>query len=107
MYLTVRQDSLGCILGQLDESGKTEHAIYYLSKKLTEGESKYPEVERICCALVWVMQRLRQYTLYYTIHLYSKMDPVRYLLEKPTWTKNIAKWQVQLSEYDIQFIELL
>jgi len=30
MYLTVLTESMGCVLGQHDESGKKEHAIYYL-----------------------------------------------------------------------------
>ncbi|PKI50780.1 hypothetical protein CRG98_028834 [Punica granatum] len=72
LYLTVRRQSLGCMLGQEEESTRTEHAIYYLSKKFTDGESNYSEIEKMCCVLVWVMQRLRQYTLYHTIRLLSK-----------------------------------
>src|ERR1044072_557641 len=34
MYLTVLESSMGCVLGQHDESGRKEHAIYYLSKSL-------------------------------------------------------------------------
>ncbi|PKI70847.1 hypothetical protein CRG98_008738 [Punica granatum] len=55
LYLTVCQQSLGCMLGQEDESMHAEHAIYYLSKKFTEGESNYPKIEKMCYALVWVM----------------------------------------------------
>ncbi|PKI59203.1 hypothetical protein CRG98_020404, partial [Punica granatum] len=51
LYLTVRRQSLGCMLGQEDESTRAEHAIYYLSKKFTEGESNHPEIEKMCCAL--------------------------------------------------------
>ncbi|PKI73441.1 hypothetical protein CRG98_006168, partial [Punica granatum] len=76
LYLIVRQQSLGCMLGQEDESTRTERAIYYLSRKFTEGESNYPEIEKMCCALVWVMQRLLQYTLYHTIRLLSRADPL-------------------------------
>ncbi|PKI72916.1 hypothetical protein CRG98_006616, partial [Punica granatum] len=52
LYLTVRRQSLGCMLGQKDESTHAEHAIYYLSKKFTKGESNYPEIEKMCCALL-------------------------------------------------------
>ncbi|PKI41455.1 hypothetical protein CRG98_038154 [Punica granatum] len=52
LYLTVRRQSLGCMLGQKDESTHAEHVIYYLSKKFTEGESNYPEIEKMCCALL-------------------------------------------------------
>ncbi|PKI50214.1 hypothetical protein CRG98_029397, partial [Punica granatum] len=43
LYLTVRRQSLGCMLGQEDESTHTERAIYYLSKKFMERESNYLE----------------------------------------------------------------
>ncbi|XP_031378344.1 uncharacterized protein LOC116193739 [Punica granatum] len=104
LYLTVRRQSLGCMLGQEEESMHTERAIYYLSKKFTDGESNYSEIEKMCCALVWVMQRLRQYTLYHTVRLLSKADPLKYLLDSPSSTRNLAKWRCQLTEYDIEYV---
>ena len=47
---------MGCVLGQHDETGKKEHAIYYLSKEFTDYESKYPSVKKMCCALAWIAQ---------------------------------------------------
>ena len=35
LYLTVTEAAMGCVLGQHDETGRKERAIYYLSKKLT------------------------------------------------------------------------
>jgi hypothetical protein len=46
MYLTVLEDSMGCVLGQQDETGRKEHAIYYLSKKFTDCESRYSMLEK-------------------------------------------------------------
>ena len=46
MYLTVLDNSMGCILGQHDESGRKEHAIYYLSKKFTDCETRYSLLEK-------------------------------------------------------------
>ena len=104
LYLTIHDTSMGCVLGQRDDSGKKEQAIYYLSKKFTTGEANYSPLERVCCALVWTMRRLRQYTLYHTTWLISKYDPLKYLLEKPSLTGRIAKWQLLLSEYDILYV---
>ncbi|PKI70456.1 hypothetical protein CRG98_009150 [Punica granatum] len=104
LYLTVRRQSLGCMLGQEEESTHAEHAIYYLSKKFTDEESNNPKIEKMCCALVWVMQRLRQYTLYHTTRLLSKADPLKYLLDSPSSMRNIAKWRCQLTEYDIEYV---
>ncbi|KAI5405670.1 hypothetical protein KIW84_052436 [Lathyrus oleraceus] len=66
MYLTVLDNSMGCVLGQHDETGRKEHAIYYLSKKFTDCESRYSMLEKTCCALAWAAKRLRQYMLTHT-----------------------------------------
>lgn len=52
MYLAVHKTSMGCVLGQHKETGKKEQAIYYLSKKLADCESRYSSIENSCCALV-------------------------------------------------------
>ncbi|GAU46722.1 hypothetical protein TSUD_100140 [Trifolium subterraneum] len=76
MYLTVLEESMGCVLGQQDETGRKEHAIYYLSKKFTDCESRYSMLEKTCCALAWAAKPL---------------------------TGRIARWQMLLSEYDIEY----
>ena len=103
LYLTVTHNAMGCVLGQTDETNRKEHAIYYLSKKFTECETRYSPLEKTCCALVWTSQRLRQYMLYHTTHLISRMDPLKYIFEKPSLSGKICRWQVQLSEFDIVY----
>ena len=39
LYLTVLDNLMGYVLGHHDESGRKEHAIYYLSKKFTDCET--------------------------------------------------------------------
>ena len=58
----------------------------------------------MCCALAWTAQRLKQYLLYHTTWLISKLDPIKYIFEKPSLSRRIARWQVLLSEYDIQYV---
>ncbi|RDX85814.1 Retrovirus-related Pol polyprotein from transposon 17.6, partial [Mucuna pruriens] len=103
LYLTVLEESMGCVLGQQDETGRKEQAIYYLSKKFTECEQRYSALERTCCALVWATKRLRQYMLAHTTWLIAKTDPIKYILEKPALTGRIARWQMTLAEFDITF----
>lgn len=104
MHLTVLEDSMGCVLGQHDESGVKERAIYYLSKKFTDCESRYSLLEKTCCALAWAAKRLRQYMVTHTTLLISKMDPIKYIFEKPALTGTVSRWQMALTEYDIQHI---
>ena len=39
-----------------------------------------------------------------TTWLVSKMDPIKYIFEKPALTGRIARWQVLLSEFDIVYV---
>ncbi|XP_052878862.1 uncharacterized protein LOC128285404 [Gossypium arboreum] len=77
LYLTVFSNSMGCVLGQHDESRRKEKAIYYLTR------------------------RLRQYMLYHTTWLISKLDPLKYMMESNALNGRMARWQVLLSEFDI------
>ena len=95
---------MGCVLGQHDETRRKEQAIYYLSKKFTDYESKYSSLERMCCALAWAAQRLRQYMLYHTTWLIARLDPIKYIFEKSSLSGRIVRWQVLLSEFDILYV---
>lgn len=92
------------ILGQQDETGRKEHAIYYLRKKFTDCESRYSLLEKTCYPLVWDARLLRQYMVCHTTLLISRMDPIKYIFEKPALIGRIAKWQMLLTEYDIQYV---
>src|ERR1043165_4990723 len=41
--------------------------------------------------------------LTHTTLLISKMDPIKYIFEKPALSGRIARWQMILTEYDIQY----
>ncbi|XP_060201150.1 uncharacterized protein LOC132629778 [Lycium barbarum] len=104
LYLSVSENAFGCVLGQHDETRKKERAIYYLSKKFTPYEARYTLLERTCCALTWVAQKLRHYLSAYTTYLISRMDPLKYIFQKPMPTGKLAKWQMLLSEFDIVYV---
>ena len=104
MYLTVLDGSIGYVLGQHDSSTRREHAIYYLGKKFIGYETKYSFLEQTYCALTWASHHLRQNMLSHTTWLVSKMDPIKYIFQKPALTGRIARWQVLLSEYDIVYV---
>jgi len=42
--------------------------------------------------------------LSHTTWLISKMDPIKYIFEKPTLTGRIAHWQMLLSEFDTLYV---
>ncbi|KAG8472581.1 hypothetical protein CXB51_034367 [Gossypium anomalum] len=104
LYLAVFENSMGCVLGQHDESEKKEKAIYYLNKKFTDCEKRYSPIEKLCYALIWTTRRLRQYMLYHTTWLISKLDPLKYMMESNALNGRMTRWQILLSEFDIVYV---
>ncbi|XP_070008157.1 uncharacterized protein [Nicotiana sylvestris] len=104
LYLTVLENSFGCFLGQHDVTGKKEQTIYYLSKKFISYEAKYTLLERTCCTLTWVAQKLRNYLQAYTTYLITRLDPLKYIFQKPMPTARLAKWKILLTEFDIVYV---
>ena len=103
LYLSVSDIALGCMLAQLDDLGK-ERAIYYLSKRMLKYETRYIVIERYCLALVWATWRLRHYMTEYSVHLVSRLDPLRYLFDRPALIGRLMKWLVLLTEFDIHYV---
>ena len=89
--MLVIDDSIGVVLTQHDEEGK-ERATYYLSKLFNEAEKKYTAMEKTCAGVVWVTQKLKHYFLAHEIQLIAKMDPIKYLLEKPMLIERLIRW---------------
>ncbi|XP_034686645.1 uncharacterized protein LOC117915187 [Vitis riparia] len=95
--------ALGCMLAHLDDLGK-ERVIYYLSKRMLEYECKYIMIEHFCLALVWATRRLRHYMTEYSVLLVSRLDPLRYLFDRPIMTGRLMRWLVLLTEFDIHYV---
>ena len=103
LYLSVSNVTLGCMLAQLNDSGK-EKAIYYLSKRMLDYETRYVMIEYYCFALVWATQRLRHYMTKYSVHLISRLDPLRYLFNRPALVGRLMRWLVLLNGFDIHYV---
>ena len=71
---------------------------------MLEYECKYIMIERLCLALVWATRRLRHYVIEYSILLVSRLDPLRYLFDRPVLTGRLMRWLVLLTEFDIQYM---
>ena len=61
-------------------------------------------IERYYLALVWATQRLRHYMTEYSVHLISRLDPLRYLLDTTTLVGRLMRWLVLLTEFDIHYV---
>ena len=103
LHLLVSDIALGCMLVQLDDSRK-ERAIYYWSKMMLNYETRYVMIKHFYLVLVWATQRLRHYMTEYSMHLISRLDPLRYLFDRPTLIGRLMRWLILLTEFDIHYV---
>ena len=82
---------MGALLAQYLEETRKENVIYYISKKMLPYEEKYSPLEKTCIALVWATHKLRHYTNAFKVFLIARMDPLKYLMEKPMQDRKTAK----------------
>lgn len=105
LYTAALEESLGALLAQVNEEGK-ENALYYLSRRLLPTEMKYPPQERHCLALVFAAQKLRHYMLSHKIQLISNVNPLQYLMTRPTLSGRLARWSMILLQFEITYVPL-
>ena len=83
LYLTTTDTVMRALLAQYLKENRKKNVIYYITKKILPYEEKYSPLERTCVALVWATRKLRNYMLSYKVLSIAKMDPLKYLMEKP------------------------
>ncbi|CAN6687461.1 unnamed protein product [Malus baccata var. baccata] len=71
-----------------------EQAVYYLSRILTEVETRYSPVKRLCLALYFTANKLRHYMLPCHVHIIAKTDVIKYMLSKPMLIGRIGTLEV-------------
>ncbi len=98
LYLSADEKSIGSILIQEFE-GK-ERAIFYLSRRLLDAETRYSSVEKLCLCLYFSCTKLRHYLLSNECTVVCKADVVKYILSAPVLKGRIGKGIYALTEFD-------
>jgi len=96
--------ALGALLAQNNDQ-RHEQAIYYLSRTMIGAEHRYNLIEKECLSLVFAIQKMQHYLVGQTIHVISKVNPLRLLMTKPSSLNGrLAKLVILLSQYEMQFL---
>ncbi|KAI5313180.1 hypothetical protein L3X38_042354 [Prunus dulcis] len=103
LYVFASELSIGSLLVEDNKEGK-EHAVYYLSRTLTEVEMTYSAIERLCLALYFIAVKLRHYMLPFTIYIIAKTDVINYMLTRPMLRGRIGKWTLALTEFAFRYV---
>ncbi|XP_013699878.2 uncharacterized protein LOC106403608 [Brassica napus] len=83
------------------EKGNKQLPIYYVSKALLDAEIRNSHIEKLAIALI-VARKIRLYFQAHPIVVVTSF-PVKFVLHKPKVSGRLAKWAVELGEYDVIF----
>ncbi|XP_071688204.1 uncharacterized protein [Rutidosis leptorrhynchoides] len=76
--------------------------IYFVSKVLQQSEVNYPPIKKLVYALTHTARRLRRYFQAHSI-LVMTDQLIKYILRNPESSGRLAKWAIELGEYEINF----
>ena len=77
--------------------------MYYISKTLLGTEARYSNLEKLVYALVVSTRKLRPYFQAHTI-VVPTAHPIQPILHKPETSGRLAKWAIELGEFDVHFV---
>lgn len=100
LYLSVTDQVVSAVLVQ--EIGKDQQPIYFVSTVLHGVETRYQKIEKLDLALVVAARRLRPYFQCHPIVVRTD-QPVRQVLQKPDLARRMVGWSVELSEFRLQY----
>lgn len=100
VYHAISEVAVSAILVREDEG--TQFPVYYVSKIVTGAETRYPHLEKLALALVVAAQKLRPYFQCHPIAVVTTF-PLQNILHKPELSGRLAKWVVEMSEFDIEY----
>ncbi|XP_013613891.1 PREDICTED: uncharacterized protein LOC106320074 [Brassica oleracea var. oleracea] len=100
LYIAVSATAVSGVL--IREERGEQKPIFYISKALLDAETRYPLMEKLAFAVVTLARKLRPYFQSHTIVILTTF-PLRTDMHSPSQSGRLAKWAIELSEYDVEY----
>ncbi|XP_050225511.1 uncharacterized protein LOC126674989 [Mercurialis annua] len=92
--------ALGCVLGQRKD--KKVHVIYYASRTMAGAQLNYTTTEKEMLAVVFALDKFRQYLLGSKCIIYTDHAALKYLFTKQDAKPRLIRWILLMQEFDIE-----
>src|SRR6185295_5563555 len=92
--------AVGVVLGQKD--ARASHVIHYASMTLNGAQRNYSTTEKEMLAIVFALEKFRQYLLGTKVIVYTDHAALRYLLTKKDSKPRLIRWILLLSEFYLE-----
>ena len=101
VYLVVLEVAISAALFK-ENNDRRQKPVFFVSKSLADAETRYSHLEQAALALRITAKKLRPYFQAHPIVVLTDL-PLRSTLHKLDFSGRMARWAIELSEYDIQY----
>jgi hypothetical protein len=96
----------GGALMQYNEELSVYQAIAYCSRTMSASERKWPAVQAELGAIIYALRQFKPYIFMAEIELHCDHKPLAYLLKKADAHPNLARWLIELQNYNIKIVHI-
>ncbi|XP_076890567.1 uncharacterized protein LOC143541697 [Bidens hawaiensis] len=100
LYLSSSDIAIGAVL--LTDRKNVQTPIYYVSRTLSDPETRYSMLEKLVLALVYAARRLHRHFQGHPINVLTGYK-LKNVLSKPELSGRLEKWAIELGEHSIEY----
>ncbi|XP_076915799.1 uncharacterized protein LOC143575267 [Bidens hawaiensis] len=100
LYLSASDIAVGVVL--LTDRKNVQTPIYYVSRTLSDPETRYSMLKKSVLALVYAARWLHRYFQDHPINVITGYK-LKNMLSKPELSGRLAKWAIELGEHSIEY----
>nr|CAD2205202.1 unnamed protein product [Meloidogyne enterolobii] len=106
IFCDASQVGHGGALMQWDEEKKVYGVICYCSRTLSNAERNWPPVQIELGAIIFALRQFKPFIFMSSIELHTDHKPLAFLLKKAETHQHLARWLVELQNYNIKIVHI-